>query len=397
MLPRVDTPVRPLASVEAPTASASIGETKQDVVSKLSQLVVGKQIQGEILSRLNDGSFVVRLDGATARMALPKDSKVGTSLPLTLLTTNPRPTFLLDSSEGSTTTVALTRQELIEGFLQDADGAGHSLPGAKQNPAANYLSETRQDRAEAIKSGQAIDAKTAAAAAAGGLASSAPTNLSSAGKLIDQILHAAQQQGAPNALIGKAPLAASAEALAHPGQMAATLQQTLTSSGLFYESHVADWAEGKRPLSELMLEPQAQLGKALGNDVDSAGLARHTELAQIINLQLDTLEQQRIVWQGKLLPGQPMEWEVTRNYPKEKEAQGEPEASWQSTVRFEFPHLGAIAATINLHGEHLQIFVRTASGSSAAALQEHAVTLAEALQQAGAQLDSFSVKQDEQT
>ncbi|GGC99836.1 flagellar hook-length control protein FliK [Undibacterium terreum] len=400
MLPRVDNQVRPPPSVDAPNSAASVGETRQDVVSRLSQLVVGKQIQGEILSRLNDGTFVVRLDGATARMALPKDSKAGTSLPLTLISTNPRPTFLLESGEGSATTVALTRQELVEGAQQKTDGKDNTNPlaGSKQNPLGTYLAETGQEKTEAVKTGQVLDAKTATnQAPQADHASSAPTILSNAGKLIDQMLRSAQEQGAPNSLVGKTPLAASSEAMAHTDKMADTLKQTISSSGLFYESHVADWAEGKRPLNDLMREPQAQIGKALGNDADMNGVngAKGTELAQMVNLQLNTLEQQRIVWQGNLLPGQPMEWEVTRNTEKNKSQQTEPEQSWQSTVRFELPHLGAIAATINLHGEHLQIFVRTDSESSATALQEHAVTLAQALKQAGAQLDSFSVKKDD--
>ncbi|MFZ6644649.1 flagellar hook-length control protein FliK [Undibacterium sp. TJN25] len=402
MLPRVDTSVRPLASVEAPNAAAQVGETRQDVVSRLSQLVVGKQIQGDIISRLNDGTFVVRLNGATARMALPGDSKPGTSVPLTLITTNPRPTFLLDSGDGAGTTVALTRQEVPEAALHasDSDNAANPLPGAKQNAVGGYLLETAQGRTEAVKSNQLVESKAEAGQnSTDGHGTSTPTSLSTAGKLIDQILHAAQQQNVPNSLVGKTPLAATAEAMAQPDKMADTLKQTISSSGLFYESHIADWAEGKRPLSDLMREPQAQIGKSSGNDADlsSAGLTKNTEMTQIVNQQLNTLEQQRIVWQGNLLPGQRMEWEVSRNYSGKKTEQAEAEQSWQSTVRFELPHLGAIAATINLHGEHVQIFVRTDSDSSAAALQEHAVTLAEALKQAGAQLDSFSVKKDEQT
>lgn len=394
MLPRVDSQVRPPPSVEAPNSAASVGETRQEVFSKLSQLVVGKQIQGEILSRLNDGTFVVRLDGATARMALPKDSKAGSSLPLTLVSTNPRPTFLLNSEEGATTTVALTRQELVESAQQNADTEGNASPLRGNLPASG------QERTESVRANQIADAGALLnQIAPDEHASSAPTVLSNAGQLIDQILRAAQEKGAPGALVGKTPLADSAEAMAHTGTMAATLKQTLSSSGLFYESHVAEWADGKRPLNELMREPQAQMARALGNDanLDSASLVRNTELAQIVHLQLGTLEQQRIVWQGNLLPGQPMEWEVARNTAGKKGQQAEPEQSWQSTVRFELPHLGAIAATINLHGERLQIFVRTGSASSATALQEHAVTLAEALKQAGAQLDSFSVKKDDKT
>lgn len=51
-----------------------------------------------------------------------------------------------------------------------------------------------------------------------------------------------------------------------PQHGAADLRQALatllTNSGIFYESHLAEWAQGSRPLSALLAEPQAQLGRA---------------------------------------------------------------------------------------------------------------------------------------
>lgn len=58
MLPGVDNLPRPVSTTEALSAAGSIGGIKQDVVSKLDQLVIGKQVQGEALSRLNDGTFL---------------------------------------------------------------------------------------------------------------------------------------------------------------------------------------------------------------------------------------------------------------------------------------------------------------------------------------------------
>jgi hypothetical protein len=48
--------------------------------------------------------------------------------------------------------------------------------------------------------------------------------------------------------------------MATPGatRPACALRDAVASSGLFYESHVAEWAEGKRPLASLLLEPQMQ-------------------------------------------------------------------------------------------------------------------------------------------
>ena len=70
-----------------------------------------------------------------------------------------------------------------------------------------------------------------------------------AGKLINQILQVAQQQASPAALIGKTPLLQNSEELLQPDKLATHLQQTISSSGVFYESHVALWAAGKLPMT----------------------------------------------------------------------------------------------------------------------------------------------------
>ena len=57
------------------------------------------------------------------------------------------------------------------------------------------------------------------------------------------------------------------------------------------------------------------------------------ESAQRINLQLQTLETNRVAWQGELWPGQKLEWEVSEDAPKSTAAPNE-QSSWTSTVRF---------------------------------------------------------------
>nr|WP_288120838.1 flagellar hook-length control protein FliK [Thiomonas sp.] len=46
-------------------------------------------------------------------------------------------------------------------------------------------------------------------------------------------------------------------------QLAHALAQSVKSSGLFYESHLAAWAQGQLPLPELLAEPQGQLSLLL--------------------------------------------------------------------------------------------------------------------------------------
>jgi hypothetical protein len=429
MLPRVDTNIRPIAAIEAPSAVAVIGATKQEAASRFDLMEIGKQIQGQVLSRLSDGTFFVKLAGATARMALPQNSKVGESIPLTLIALTPRPTFLLDTGHGNaTTTATFSRQDLIENFIRPtkAEPPGLSNKSAAPEESVSYILDTEPNQnhsqntstvpgktnaettsnipAEQLRTTAILSAKVSVDSPGGSIAeqpepntSSTPTNLSDTGKLINKILLQAQQQGAPSALIGKTPLLNNAEELRHPDKLARHLQQTISSSGIFYEAHVADWAEGKMSRADLMREPQAQLSNATANIANPTAITEdHSNVAQIIHLQLDVLEQQKIIWQGNLLPGLPFDWEITQQDSHAQSESNEPEASWQSVVRFELPHLGVVAATMNFHGGQLQLFLRSDNDETVNVLKDRSLELTQALDGAGAPLTSLQVKRDEQ-
>jgi hypothetical protein len=398
MLPRADiTTVRPVAYLEAPTPVVSSTDARQEVFRQLSNIALGQQLEGKILTQLQDGTYLVRINDATARMSLPVGSRVGDTVPMTLVDTEPRMTFVIGAD------------------------AGAEASGAK-------------------------------------------ATLSSAGRMIDNLLQSAEKGGTSTAIIGKAPI------VTVPGtgaqQIATALQNTLASSGLFYESHLLQWTDGERSLSDLMHESQNQgsfnasarantsasettrllnfvreLGNngrpigelikevqnQLGTDKDSqrllsvvkewtdggrsladltqvlkspAGaenLLRQDSLspdaARIINQQLNTLENQRIAWQGELWPGQPMEWEVSRDAPDNATPE-QAQKSWQSIVRFELPTLGTVSATINLVGEHMYMQVRASSEAAATTLRTHGTELIDAMKQAGTPLDSLTVRKD---
>lgn len=424
MLPRVDTNIRPIAAIEAPSAVATIGATKQETATLFDQLVIGKQIRGEILSRLTDGTFFVKLAGATARMALPQSTQVGEHLPLTLIALIPRPTFLLATGQGNaTTTATFSRQDLIENFIRAPKIEQDTLPskGSAPETSVSYIIETEQSKnttiltsktiadvanhpqTEVLRTTTVLPSKLITDSNVGKLTeptelntTSTPTSLSDTGKLINNILQQAQQQGAPSALIGKTPLLTSAEELKQPDKLARHLQQTISASGIFYEAHVADWAEGKMSRADLMREPQSQLGNTSANIANATTAEDYSKLAQIIHLQLDVLEQQKISWQGQLLPGLPFDWEITQ---QDRQAQTEsdvPESSWQSVVRFELPNLGVVAATINFHAGQLQLFLRSDADETVNVLKENSLDLIHALDGAGAPLTSLHVKHDEQ-
>ena len=148
-------------------------------------------------------------------------------------------------------------------------------------------------------------------------------------------------------------------------------------------------------LADLMREPQAQLSNAAANSAN-ATTEDQSNLAQIIHLQLDALEQQKIAWQGQLLPNLPFHWTITQQDQQKQTTSDEAEPSWQSVVRFELPNLGVVAATINFHAGQLQLFLSTDTEETASKLKEHSFELSQALEYAGAPIKSLLVKRDEQ-
>ena len=100
----------------------------------------------------------------------------------------------------------------------------------------------------------------------------ATTTLSTTGRLIDNLLHTAQQNGAPDRVVGKTALIASPAM--NTAQIAVALHDTIGSSGLFYEAHVREWANGNRSLPELMREPQARAGQVLQANTSTCAASR---------------------------------------------------------------------------------------------------------------------------
>ena len=402
---------RPLKSVEAVRAITPIGDARQESIERLARLEVGKQFQAQILSRLDDGTFLVRVADTAARLALPGGGAAGDKLALTLLRTDPRPTFNLDAQESGT----LAENDLVGGKSGTSSSGGplsRSLYGANGS----------------LPLSEAVLSSAAAAEGAGSAVSADATGLSTAGKFVDNLLSLAQKDGSSTALIGTTPLATAG---ASAGQLASALHDTLLFSGLFYESHVQQWAEGQRSLSDLLREPQARAGMAektvspllttsvpLGNLPPEVVEARRNlqayfnvapldttpngskpiqidaSASQMINLQLNTLEHQRVQWRGELFPGQPMEWEVEREPRRgndEQNGAGEVDQSWRSAVKFTLPGLGTVAATIHLNGDRVQIHVRAENETTLAALQKDGPKLISALDTTGSKLDGLTI------
>jgi hypothetical protein len=362
MLPLEPT-VAPVLRPATVKAAEALGDPRQQTLQRALAGRLGEALQGQVLAKLTDGSFVVRVADAQARMLLPPGAQPGMELPMKLVALQPRPTFQVGS-----------------GFAE----AGPALPDGV-DPAAEPLAFHQQGpTALALTRAAALLASSAAAGTSAREAGDT-AELSAAGKLLGSVLAAAQKDGLPSAgLAGRAPLLPAPGA--DPAALAGALRHALEGSGLFYEAHVAEWAHGQRTLAELQAEPQMAARPADPLEPGAAGL---------INLQLATHEQAQVAWHGELWPGQPLRWEVTRRDDDGNPAHGdagEPqERAWQSRLTLRFGQLGELAASITLVGAQVQVQVE-AGHATAELLRSHTARLADALEAAGTRLAALAIK-----
>jgi hypothetical protein len=342
----------PVSTTNALRSADAVGDARQQAFQRSIQTLLGKSVQGTVQARLSDGSSLVKIGDTSARMMLPPGAQVGANVAMTLVALNPRPTFQI-SSDGNATTLAYAE-------------AGEDGPVSALR--ANGIAASLLDKAAAATRSLPL------------AAGESDPELSTAARLINTLLTRAESgPNPPQSIVGSTPLMAASTTGSAP--LTQALQDAIGQSGLFYESHVAEWAEGKRSLSELLREPQMQ------KPIVDADLAA----AQLINLQLRTQEQDKIRWQGEAWPGQKMEWEIDKDAPDDQEDGTPAQQTWRSGVRFRFPLLGEVAASVVLIGDALHIQIQADTPESAAALRSRTGMLQQALEAAGATLSSLAI------
>ena len=161
----------------------------------------------------------------------------------------------------------------------------------------------------------------------------------------------------------------------------APLRTALETSGLFYESHQAQWVAGKRDLSALLAEPQARSlptsgavapaeegaasiavspGSAFAATQaaatvtsNDAGAPLSPAVATLVDRQLQFVGSNQIQWAGSLWPGQRMEWTVEEETAGGRE--GEDDSVWSSRLKLDLPRVGTIEAVLRLTGSAVRV------------------------------------------
>lgn len=201
--------------------------------------------------------------------------------------------------------------------------------------------------------------------------------------------------------------------------LALSLASALGRSGLFYESHQAQWVMGTRSLAELLLEPQARLSALplklsdadAGSKVAAGAGAYTTNAAEVadpvnpaamalVRQQLEVFETRQFAWQGVAWPGQSIAWEATEEASQKHEKPEGPNeqssAAWKTCLRLTLPNLGQITANLRLDARGVEIRFAAVDPETAAVLRGGATPLASGLESAGIKLLGMGVDLDQE-
>lgn len=347
----------------APQLIEGAGQLAKDA----APFVPGERFSAKVLEQVANGRFLVQIRDQTLNLNLPRNAQAGQNIELRFVSAAPRLTFVL------------------------ADGPplapGQARAPVNLSDGARYLNALL-DRVQnlATQQGQAAVKTPGQTQAALGLQVAKP------------IL-----EGAPPA----------------PGLFAALLKDAVGKSGLFYESHQAQWAKGEKPLVDILREPQGRLSEAraftAAAQADPAQTAKpqaaqllavsqspvaeskepvHPQSAPLVQQQLEVLDTRQLVWQGQVWPGQELRWQIEERASQEGAADAARE--WQTQLNVHLPNLGEVNALLKISAQGgIQIALTAHSPEVVQTLRAASASLNQNLEAAGLQLLQLEVSRDE--
>lgn len=257
---------------------------------------------------------------------------------------------------------------------------------------------------------------------------STPEELSSTSRLLSALSQQQPEKGFVNAT-QKTPLWPTVQA-PDSKQVAGALREALTQSGLFYESHQAQWIQGGRSTEQLLQEPQNQMpqNQMRKNEIPQSQvpnqatvsaegrerMAIHSDDAQrtlpapqevktpeipehlrpLVQQQLNALETRQMVWQGFIWPGQIMQWEV---HEREQSAHNlgsvDDQRQWDTTVSLNLPKLGGVSAKLQFSSKGLGLILNADNPVAHKLLSNAAAQLVAALTENGISITNMQVAQ----
>lgn len=205
--------------------------------------------------------------------------------------------------------------------------------------------------------------------------------ISQAGQLLSDSLKVPSSQLLPQQILSTPIIQSLPNSVS---ELASKLQQALTQSGLFYESHLAEWLAGKRSLDQLHQEPQLKF-----SDTDKNFGNYH-----MVQQQLMALETGAVVWKGEIWPGQLVEWVVIEQEKEDGQEVEKDSSNWISRINISLPYLGQIMITFRINQLGTSIHIETEQDITNNLLVNNQYSLIKAIETEGIKVQSLIVNKD---
>lgn len=346
--------------------------------------VPGERYTAKVQAEIESGRFVVLIRDQKLDLNLPRNTQPGQNVDLRFVSANPRLTFVqLDEP-------SFPGQAQSAVNLSDGGRYLNALLDRVKDLAARQQQALPPSQTQ-VQDGSRQQAQTQSSSQSGASTQGQAVPLANAKPIID---------GAPPPL----------------PQFAALLKNTVTKSGLFYESHQAQWAAGERPLNEILREPQGRLSEPrafasaqqaanaqgqppkvelpLALPTQHSNLSNvqepvHPQTAPLVQQQLETLDQRHLMWQGQVWPGQEMRWQIEERDAREGEQEAQHE--WQTRLDLNLPHLGQVSAVLKFTSQGIRVELATPTQDVVKTLQAAAPQLDQGMERAGLRLIEMKV------
>ncbi|MCQ8897750.1 flagellar hook-length control protein FliK [Limnobacter humi] len=171
--------------------------------------------------------------------------------------------------------------------------------------------------------------------------------------------------------------------------LAQQVSEAVENSGLFYESHLQQWVMGQRSVDQLAQEPQARFGAE--QIIGDKGLnpASVEQSARLVNAQLATLDQTRIVLNLPGLLGNQLQVEIEPDQhqaddPSDHETAGV--RPWVARLKLDMAHLGVLHVRVRMVGSQCDVTIEGSSASKQA-MDPHWGEFQQAMSQQGLKLN----------
>lgn len=348
-------PVTPISPVTAITDSQNFPDS----------FIEGQKYLALIEARLFNGNSRVLVADQLLQMKLPDNFQPGSKLELVFIARKPEPQFLVINQTAADTTEN----------------------NASISPTGRFLGTLIQDMLK----------QTPAAANTSGTGSN---NTISGGTIFSS---ANNNGNIMPSLIGSKPIFSSLPI--NSAELPGLLQKAIVQSGLFYESHQAQWVQGENTLKNLQQEPQGKLMLVTSEASSTkAAIAAsmnpempvHQQVIPLVQQQLNTLETGHLFWRGEVWQGQSMDWNIyEESNSDEKNNDESPQAvQWRTQIRLSMPQLGDITATIALSAQGINIKLNTSQLDTANLLKGNRMPLTTDMQSAGITIQALEIQHD---